>query len=46
MLYRKQLTGFKQKLIKTSGAKASPTPNEGVKSLKFISDGFDYFNSF
>lgn len=30
----------------SSGANASPTPNEGVKSLKFISDGFDYFNSF
>ena len=30
----------------SSGANASPTPDEGVKSLKFISDGFDYFNSF
>lgn len=30
-----------------SGANASPTPDEGVKSLKFLSDdGFDYFNSF
>ena len=30
----------------SSDANASSTPDEGVKSLKFLSDGFDEFNSF
>ena len=29
-----------------SGANTSPTPDEGVKSLQFLSDGFDDFNVF
>lgn len=48
ILYHIQLTSYKQKLIKihSSGANASPPPDEEVKSLKYLSDGSDDFNSF
>lgn len=49
MRYQKQLTGFKQKLTKIIRLAPTlvPTPDEGVKRLKFLSDdGCVAFNSF
>lgn len=46
-LYRKQLTTFKKSWpISYVWPNTSPTPDEGVKSLQLLSDGFDDFNVF
>lgn len=48
ILYCIQLSIYKEKLIKihSSGVNASPPPDEEVKTRKYLSDGFDDFNSF